>query len=145
MTKEVETRKGRRFLFFVGPAILYAGLIFYLSGLGSGLPKITFNSSDKILHMIEFFILGWLLVRAFHFGSLESISRKLLMVSIFIGILYGASDEIHQYFVPARSSDIFDWLADCIGVILGALAYQRFHRIERKLTKLAGFTVKISN
>lgn len=34
---------------------------------------------------------------------------------------YGASDEIHQMFVPGRSPEIFDFLADTTGGILAAL------------------------
>jgi MYXO-CTERM domain-containing protein len=28
---------------------------------------------------------------------------------------YGASDEVHQSFVPGRDSDVLDWRADTIG------------------------------
>jgi VanZ family protein len=35
-----------------------------------------------------------------------------------ISALYGASDEIHQYFVPERSSEFLDWAADAIGAAL---------------------------
>jgi VanZ family protein len=36
-------------------------------------------------------------------------------------LLYGATDEIHQYFVPSRSCDIFDWFADATGALLATL------------------------
>jgi len=36
-------------------------------------------------------------------------------------IIYGATDEIHQYFVPNRDSDVFDWLADVVGALVGYL------------------------
>ena len=32
--------------------------------------------------------------------------------------LYGAADEIHQRFVPNRSCDVLDWLADTLGASL---------------------------
>ena len=44
------------------------------------------------------------------------------MLTSLIGSAYGAIDEIHQYFVPGRNSDILDWVANTIGSILGALA-----------------------
>jgi VanZ family protein len=44
------------------------------------------------------------------------------------GSLYGASDEIHQGFVPGRSPEVWDWVADTLGSIAGVLAYFRFHR-----------------
>jgi VanZ family protein len=36
-------------------------------------------------------------------------------------ILYGASDEFHQYFVPNRSSEVQDWVADVLGIILALI------------------------
>lgn len=39
-------------------------------------------------------------------------------------LLYGATDEIHQAFVPNRQSDIFDWIADATGALM-ALAFIR--------------------
>jgi VanZ family protein len=39
---------------------------------------------------------------------------------VIIAVLYGASDEIHQYFVPGRVCDIFDLVADSIGGFIGA-------------------------
>jgi len=45
-----------------------------------------------------------------------------VMLTSLIGSAYGAIDEIHQYFVPGRNSDILDWVANTIGSILGALA-----------------------
>jgi len=115
-------------LFFVLPVIFYASIIYFLSSFKGGLPAIGFKTNDKVLHIIEFLILGWLTARAIHFGSMEPISQKLLFISIIAGILYGASDEIHQYFVPGRSNDWFDWFADGIGVVLGVIVYRRYHK-----------------
>ncbi|MCK4613219.1 MAG: VanZ family protein, partial [Thermoplasmata archaeon] len=36
-----------------------------------------------------------------------------------LGSLYGVSDEIHQHFVPRRSSDVLDLVADFLGVLIG--------------------------
>ena len=42
-------------------------------------------------------------------------------LSVF-GALYGASDELHQYFNPPRDADVFDVVADTIGAGIGATA-----------------------
>jgi VanZ family protein len=40
-------------------------------------------------------------------------------------MLYGVSDEFHQYFVPGRSVEALDVLADALGGLLGAwMMYQ---------------------
>ena len=45
-----------------------------------------------------------------------------LLVTTIIGSAYGAIDEIHQYFVPGRHSNVWDWVANTLGSLLGALA-----------------------
>jgi VanZ family protein len=42
-----------------------------------------------------------------------------------LGVAYGASDEVHQAFVPGRSADPADWAADALGVLAGTFAYAR--------------------
>ena len=76
---------------------------------------------DKVAHLLAFGVLAactdiaW---RRTH-PALPLVRRLLL---IFIGVaLFGASDEFHQYFVPGRSCDFFDWLADAIGGGLGLI------------------------
>lgn len=41
--------------------------------------------------------------------------EKAMILSLLISILYGISDEIHQMFVPMRTPDMMDLLADGIG------------------------------
>ena len=38
--------------------------------------------------------------------------------ALLLSSIYGLSDELHQYFVVGRYSDIFDWAADTIGAAL---------------------------
>lgn len=49
-------------------------------------------------------------------------------LAVIITLLYGISDEIHQSFVPNRTYDIHDIVADGIGGLAGAWAYFK-HRI----------------
>ena len=58
-----------------------------------------------------------------------------------IGLAYAASDEIHQYFVPGRSSDAGDWLADALGVGAGCLLVYRVlsGRLRYRETIVEGF------
>lgn len=68
--------------------------------------------SDKLLHGLEYGVLGILLYRAFHqaMRTLGSIS-----LAIMCAVGFGISDEIHQWFVPNRQLDIWDLLADTLG------------------------------
>lgn len=105
------------------------------------LPNLNFEFLDKVLHLIAFFIYGLSLQVAF-IVNMESIEKKLKMkltarkicVIIFIiGSVFAASDEIHQYYVPGRSSDIMDWVFDSLGVALSLFFYNSINKIWKKL------------
>jgi VanZ family protein len=101
------------------PAIAYAGLIFYLSSQPNPLPLLTRRFSDKLLHCVEYAAFAvtvtWGL---WHVGL--GLGRAARWAAL-LGSLYGATDEFHQWFVPQRSADVADWLADTSGAALGAL------------------------
>ena len=46
-----------------------------------------------------------------------------MALALSIASAYAASDEWHQSFVAGRDSDLFDWVADSIGAVLGAAGY----------------------
>lgn len=103
------------------PLVLWATLIFAASSIpGTSLPQSVLWSFDKVIHAVIFFVLGFLSFRAFTFlGQTRGWkSGRILLVSILFCLVYAASDETHQYFVPMRSSDINDFLADSAGIIL---------------------------
>jgi VanZ family protein len=99
-----------------GPAAGWAAFLFFMSSretigvdLSSGL--------DKVAHFGAYLVLGFLLAYG---GSRFSL---IAWVAVAIGVLYGASDEIHQSFVPGRSSEVADWVADALGTVAGVLIY----------------------
>ena len=71
---------------------------------------------DKLIHLIEYFILGILLMK-----SMKSISAKMLILVIPFGIFFGIMDEYLQSFISGRFSSIWDVLADTLGIIIGSL------------------------
>lgn len=75
----------------------------------------------KSAHFIEFFLLGLLIINVLK--DYFKISWKIILIALFLCILYACSDEIHQLFVPGRTSRIFDILIDTSGSILGIFLY----------------------
>ena len=76
---------------------------------------------DKVYHVIVFALLGALVVAAL--GPLEGRAGNWRVFAGFALVAaYGIGDEIHQAFVPGRSADPFDALADVIGAAIGAAA-----------------------
>ncbi len=104
------------------PPIVYMAAIFHLSSEPAPLPQLTAHVWDKLLHTVEYSVLALLLCRAFLGEGTGWLVASVL--AVLIASAYGASDEWHQYFVPLRSSDVKDWLADSAGAALGVLAYR---------------------
>jgi len=105
--------------------LITVGIFSFSSFPGDSLPDLSFEFSDKIIHftiylflMISFFI-------AINNSNQNNFLRKSPVVfSLIITILYGATDELHQYFVPNRSCDIWDFVANTLGaVIAGYIIY----------------------
>jgi VanZ family protein len=69
----------------------------------------------KLGHITEYFILGILLFRAFRSGSKEMRNLRWAFSSFLVIVLYAASDELHQSFVPARTSSLVDVGIDTLG------------------------------
>lgn len=111
-----------------GPVCAYAGLIFYLSSQPhpeEQLPSFVGLMSDKVLHVIEYAVLGALFYRGFRWGAGASWRAWAVPLAVLCASLYGGSDEIHQSFVPFRESSWLDWVADTVGAGLGASAMAR--------------------
>jgi len=102
------------------PALAYAAIIFFLSAQSDPLPFLPRELflQDKLLHAAEYAVLGGLLVPALRLAGLGP--RTALLAAVVIASAYGAGDEFHQSFVPGRSADVADWVADTGGGAIGA-------------------------
>ena len=102
--------------------VLYIGAIWVLSiQTPAQLSALTWLPNDKLMHFIEFVILGLLLAWASVRSWQWSKPIMQLLLAIVVGMTLAALDEFHQSFVPGRHSDITDWLADVLGITAGAL------------------------
>jgi len=81
-------------------------------------PDMGFKLQDKVAHSIEYAILAVLLVRAFKNMVFVKTRWRMWWLTIIVGAGYAVLDEIHQYFVPGRTADIFDVAADVVGVAI---------------------------
>jgi VanZ family protein len=122
-----------RLLVYWGPVVGYAGMVFFLSAQShpeEQLPSILVKDvNDKVLHAVEYAVLGGLCYQAFRWGMSGQIASRALLFAIVTASLYGMTDEVHQLFVPFRESSWQDWLADTIGAVIGSMSW-RFLRSE---------------
>lgn len=103
------------------PVFLWSGIIFTMSSVpGSRLDDVGLSVPDKLVHMTEFAILGFLSLRARAGGGL-TLDRRAVVVALLIGICVGALDENYQRLIPQRDSSAKDWVADVVGTALGVL------------------------
>lgn len=114
----------KRFVRYHLPAIVFATVIFVLSSL-STTPEILSEviGADKLLHTLEYFIFGYLIMRIFATSTGRSIRNRAVLLTLMAGTAYAASDEFHQLFVPGRTASLYDVLFDALGVLLAAALY----------------------
>jgi len=118
--RDSSSRGRRRSYLLKIPAILIMGGIWFLSSQ-SVLPQPKgILGFDKLQHFLAYGVLAFCFSLWFHRGRFGSL---FLVFRIGASSLYGIIDEVHQYFVPGRDCNIWDWIADCLGSILGALFF----------------------
>lgn len=114
------------------PLFIYSCAIFYMSQQ-SKVPDIfnELNLSDKILHFMAYFVYG-ITIMLFLIPNTSLSNTRLILLILAIGYLFGASDELHQYFIPGRSCDFFDWCADAGGVSLSLVLLKILNKNLKK-------------
>ncbi len=136
-----------KFINYYLPPLLLAVLIFILSAIpGQDYPDLTAggydysNITNFIAHIIEFGLLAFLTLRAIDpptkiFGGRASQNKKLslrakVFICLILLLLFAASDEWHQHFVPGREVRLSDWLMDALGVLAGLGFYLKRQKWE---------------
>ena len=72
------------------------------------------GQSDKVVHFSAYAALGASMGWAARVRHIRRALRWIAVVS-----LLGAVDEWHQQFIPSRSMDVRDWMADTAGAVTG--------------------------
>lgn len=117
------------------PAILWAIMIFFASSIPSKyLTSQSLLAFDKLIHFTLFFIFGILIFRALQ--PVDDTNPKIIariFLSISIVIFYGIMDEFHQEYVPGRTIDLYDAIADTAGgIAAGFFIYLKYKKSIKK-------------
>jgi VanZ family protein len=108
----------KKFIFNWFPVLVYAALIYLLSSFPIQVPV----RGDKVLHFLEYSLLGFLATRGFLLSyDLSKLWAGFL--GALSGGLWGILDEFHQSFVPGRRASFGDVGADLLGSCAGALLF----------------------
>ena len=83
-------------------------------------------------HVIEYFILGLLLFRAFRGGSNASFNWRWSLFALTVVVLWAAGDEFHQFFIPTRTASAVDVGIDTVGGMFAQVvsALRHLYRME---------------
>lgn len=125
------------------PLIIYWIILFILTSLPSSM-AITTDVSDKVNHFGAYGLLSVLLYLNLYFqDKIEVLNKFPATFTVLIASIYGMVDEIHQMFVPGRSAEFLDWLADFSGSLVAVLITRyligRIKEIEKNKLKAGTF------
>ena len=98
-------------------ALAWMAVLFYLSHQPNLDTPMLFPGQDKLFHAFAYGVLGFLLLGS-RAPAPDGFTELQIRSSILIASLYGISDEFHQYFIPGRSTDAWDWVADTLGAVI---------------------------
>ncbi|MCU0342891.1 MAG: VanZ family protein [Ignavibacterium sp.] len=126
------------------PLIIYWIILFILTSLPSTMAIAT-DINDKLNHFGAYGLLSVLLYLNMHFQEkIKILSRFPEAFTVLIASVYGFLDEIHQMFVPGRSAEFLDWLADFLGsvtaVLITGYILRKFKQNEFEKNKLKAGT-----
>jgi VanZ family protein len=91
-------------------------IIFAASAMSS--PPVP-GGADKPWHALGYLGLAVVVVRALAGGIPRPIDLRIAVTAIAVVVLYGVSDEFHQWFVPGRTAALDDLIADAVGACVG--------------------------
>ncbi|MFH0889142.1 MAG: VanZ family protein [Planctomycetota bacterium] len=111
------------------PVYLYAFAIFLSSHQARLEIPIKIIGIDKVLHFIAYGVLAGLIYRACRKSQKIFIVQKAYFISVTCSILYGFSDEFHQFYIPGRQTSEWDFIADALGAIAAIVIILRYRKV----------------
>jgi len=113
----------RRILIAWAPAAAYMAVIWTVSSMEQPtFPVHLFPLRDKGVHATEYAVLALLIAHACLRTFDAHPLARVAVVAVMLTILWGFLDELHQAFVPGRSADLLDLVADSVGACAGTAA-----------------------
>lgn len=107
-----------------GPLLLWSILLLYLTWSPEvEMPDLGFDAQDKAAHFAAFFLLAWLAVRNFSKYEIILLPRAVKQAALF-SIVFALVDEIVQFWIPGRSFDPMDAVANLFGTMAALGAFK---------------------
>lgn len=117
------------------PAVAYMALIWAISSMSAPPSTHAFPFKDKGVHFVEYGVLSVFLCYAL-FGGRRGLAQPRhvgwALAAAGLTAFWGLIDEIHQAYVPGRSSEAMDVLADTLGALIGAGLFLVYRRLRAR-------------
>ena len=114
-----------------GPPLALMAAIFLASSLPT-VPRLPGDPANYVPHFGAYAVLAALVLRAVVRASWVAVNASAAVRSWIVAAGYGATDEIHQRFVPGRYPAVDDWVADALGALVAVLLAIAFARRRRR-------------
>ena len=105
--------KGRHWL----PPLIWAGVIVFATSMPKTMVPRQVGHWDKVVHFAIYAVLGALVTLAVQ----RRTAIRILALVVCAVAAFGAVDEWHQRFIPGRSTEFADWIADAAGGLAGVI------------------------
>ena len=114
------------FIKYYLPTILWIITVLVLTSYPSlKIPDIGTSIEDKLAHFGVYLILAFLMSRSLWYR--DNISTwRLIYLSVLYCTLFAFFDEIHQSFIPGRSTELYDLLSDFIGILAAQILFLQY-------------------
>ena len=102
------------------PPLIWAALLLLATSWPNPSLPVAPDGTDKGVHGVLYLVLGVLVARA---AELQRADWARALAYVAGLVVFGLLDELHQAWIPGRSADVADWIADGVGAALGVASY----------------------
>jgi VanZ family protein len=122
----IPASRSGRFVKYHLPTILFAVAILVVSSIPHlNVQPLAGYPFDKLAHFIEYAVFAALVHRSMSRVEPAISPARGFWISLLLMFLMAALDELHQLYIPGRSADPFDLIADLLGGVLVLLVLTR--------------------
>jgi VanZ family protein len=116
------------------PSVIWSLVILWIICIpGSSIPETPFiyiPHFDKIVHAFIFGVFAFLINFGLYRQKNSFLRRNHYTITMIAGVLYGVITEwIQLSFIPGRSGELMDWVADVAGTIAGIMIFHFSRKI----------------
>jgi len=105
--------------------VIYIGILVGSSIPGHKIPTVFQLTPDKLIHCLEYFIFGFLVIRWVVVEFKTSFFFQ-VVITLALGAVAAMADELYQHLTPGRTPDVWDWCLDVVGIALSILIFRLF-------------------